>query len=46
MSRDWQMYLEDIVVCSDKIIHYTATMTQEQFLEDEKTYDAVIGTLR
>ena len=45
MSRDVQLYLEDIQLSCQKIIRYTAGMGFEAFLKDERTYDAVIRNL-
>jgi uncharacterized protein with HEPN domain len=41
-SRDYIMFLEDIVECAKKIDEYTKNFTEEDFLVDEKTKDAVI----
>lgn len=45
MSRDWSLYLDDILTCCRKIRTYTDGMTREQFAADEKTYDAVVRNL-
>jgi uncharacterized protein with HEPN domain len=45
MSRDWSLYLDDILICCRKIRKYTEGMTLEQFTADEKTYDAVVRNL-
>lgn len=45
MSRDYRVYLDDIVAAIDKIAEFTKGMSQEQFLEDLKTFDAVIRNL-
>jgi len=45
MSRDWKIYLADIVVSCDKITRYTAGLTQPAFQADERTYDAVVRNL-
>jgi uncharacterized protein with HEPN domain len=41
-KRSPQLLLEDIIASADKILSYTNGLTYEQFLEDEKTVDAVI----
>ena len=41
-KRTPQLLLEDIIASANKIMSYTAHFTYEQFLEDEKTMDAVI----
>lgn len=45
MSRDWTLYLDDILESCDKILRYSAGMSLEQFKTDEKTYDAVVRNL-
>lgn len=45
MSRDWSLYLDDILTCCSKIRTYTAGMARDQFAADEKTYDAVVRNL-
>lgn len=45
MSRDWALYLEDILLCCRKVRAFTEGMTFEQFKTDEKTYDAVVRNL-
>jgi uncharacterized protein with HEPN domain len=41
-KRAPQLLLEDIVASGNKILSYTSNLSYEQFLEDEKTMDAVI----
>lgn len=45
MSRDWILYLEDILASCRKIRQYTKGMNVEEFKVDEKTYDAVVRNL-
>ena len=45
MSRDFRPFLTDIRLSCRRIMHYTAGLTYEQFLLDEKTYDAVLRHL-
>jgi uncharacterized protein with HEPN domain len=40
VSRDWRLYLGDILRCGDKVRRYTSGMGRGQFLADERTYDA------
>ena len=30
MSRDWRLYLDDIVECSDRVLRYTEGLTYEE----------------
>lgn len=46
MLRSTRLYLEDIVRSCAKVLRYTQGMTFEEFLADEKTYDAVIRNLQ
>ena len=45
MSRDWRLYLEDILDSCAKIQSYTKGMSKEDLLQDSKTYDAVVRNL-
>ena len=42
MSRDEVMYLQDIAESCDKILRFTAGLSQSDLIGDENTYDAVI----
>ena len=46
MSRSLRLYLEDILSSSAKILRYTEGMTFEDFIRDERTYDAVVRNLQ
>ena len=45
MPRDSRVYLEDILEATRKITSYTANLSQAAFVEDEKTFDAVVRNL-
>ncbi len=45
MSRDPRLYLEDIRQGCEKVLRYTEGITFDQFLEDERTLDAVVRNL-
>ena len=45
MSRDYSVYLDDIVTAIDKIGVFTQGMSEAQFAVDPKTLDAVIRNL-
>ena len=45
MSRDWRLYLDDMLESCRKVKRYTAGMTAEAFRADERTYDAVVRNL-
>ena len=42
MSRNYLLFLDDMRDGCDRIIRYKNGMTREEFLADDKTYDAVI----
>ena len=45
MSRDEIMYLQDIAESCEKILRFTAGLSQSDLMGDEKTYDAVVRNL-
>ncbi len=45
MSRDYKVYLEDILEAIGKIRNYTAGMSADSFAADNKTLDAVLRNL-
>ena len=45
MSRDYKIYLNDIIECIGKIQNYTAGLLLVDFCNDAKTIDAVIRNL-
>ncbi|MGB3512775.1 MAG: DUF86 domain-containing protein [Microcoleaceae cyanobacterium] len=46
MSRNLQLYFEDIIVASDKVMRYTEGMGLREFVADERTFDAVVRNLQ
>jgi uncharacterized protein with HEPN domain len=46
VSRSLQLYLEDICTSCVKVQRYTLNMTLEDFVADERTYDAVVRNLQ
>lgn len=45
MSRDFRLFLEDILESCEKVLRYTHGLSFEQFRADEKTVDAVVRNL-
>jgi uncharacterized protein with HEPN domain len=45
MSRDWMVYVEDMRVACQKIMHFTEGLDHRRFLDYERTYDAVLRNL-
>jgi len=46
MSRDWLIYLDDMVSSCEKVARFTAGMDRTAFFNDEKTYDAVVRNIQ
>ena len=44
-ERDWKVYINDISKCVNKIIQYTSEFDYEKFINDERTYDAVLRNI-
>ena len=45
MNRDYRLYLEDILEAIRRIERYVEGMDQGQFMEDDRTVDAVVKNL-
>ncbi len=45
MSRDWQLYLEDMLICCNKALDYTRGLELPDFLANAMMYDAVVRNL-
>ena len=45
MSRDYRQWSEDILESCGKILRFTVRMSFDEFVGDEKTYDAVVRNL-
>jgi uncharacterized protein with HEPN domain len=45
VSRDWRVYLDDIVEAADLVAEFTDGMTLEAFIADRRTYHAVLRNL-
>ena len=45
MSREYRLFLEDMCKACEKVVRFTQKLTREQFVADEKTFDAVMRDL-
>ena len=45
MSRDFELYLEDILISCQRITQYTNGMTYERFINNNLVYDAVLRNI-
>jgi uncharacterized protein with HEPN domain len=45
MPRDCRIYLEDILDAVHKVRSYTAGLSKAAFIQDDKTFDAVVRNL-
>jgi uncharacterized protein with HEPN domain len=43
MSRDWRLFINDLLESCEKVRRYAGGMTQPQFLADDLTYDAFLA---
>lgn len=46
MSRNLQLYLNDILVACEKVLRFTDGMDFDEFIADDRTFDAVIRNLQ
>lgn len=46
MSRDFRLYLDDMIAAGEKALRYTRGMRFAEFEADDKTIDAVIRNLQ
>jgi uncharacterized protein with HEPN domain len=45
MSRDFRVYLDDMCLSAEKVLRYAHGFSHDQFVSDEKTFDAVVRNL-
>lgn len=45
MSREWRLFIDDILRCAGKIRTWTAGLTLDEFVADERTRDAVLRNI-
>jgi uncharacterized protein with HEPN domain len=45
MSRDHRLYLDDMRESCEKVLRYTKDLDYDQFVRDDKTFDAVMRNL-
>ena len=43
--KDYRLFIDDIRKSCEPVLRYTSGFTEEQFLADEKTYDATLRHL-
>lgn len=46
MSRDYRLYLDDILIAGEKVVRYTKGLSFNDFVADDKTFDAVVRNLQ
>jgi uncharacterized protein with HEPN domain len=46
VSRDWLLYLDDVIDSAEKIQRFVRTATLDKFLADELLFDAVLYNLQ
>jgi uncharacterized protein with HEPN domain len=45
MSRDWRLYLGDMILCCEKVTRFVGASGRDDFLANELVYDAVMRNL-
>jgi uncharacterized protein with HEPN domain len=45
VSRDYDLYLDDMRMAAEKVLRYTHGVDLARFVEDDKTFDAVVRNL-
>jgi uncharacterized protein with HEPN domain len=45
MSRDYRLYLDDMLMAAEKVLRFTQGVDLVRFVDDEKTFDAVVRNL-
>jgi uncharacterized protein with HEPN domain len=45
MSRDFRLYLDDIRDSAEKVLRYTRDLDFDRFVNDDRTFDAVVRNL-
>lgn len=45
VSRDWRLYLEDILECTGKIMDYARDLDFDAFTDNQMAYDAILRNL-
>jgi len=44
-EREWHFYIQDMLACAEKVVCYTAEMSQHDFETSDLTYDATIRNI-
>lgn len=44
-DRAWHFYIQDMISCAEKVLSYTADMSQADFEASDLTYDATIRNI-
>ena len=46
MSRDWRLYLADMITACEKVGRFTRGLDRSAFFDDERTHDAVVRNIQ
>ena len=46
MSREWTLYVRDMVACCDRVLAYTEGLSRETFDQRGMVFDAVVRNLK
>ena len=45
VTRNWRMYVEDMVEFGERVLSYTAELDMDTFVADRRTYDATLRNI-
>ena len=45
VTRNWRMYVEDMVEFGERVVSYTAGLDRDVFVADRRTYDATLRNI-
>jgi uncharacterized protein with HEPN domain len=45
VAREWRFYVDDMIVCAEKVISYTKGLDQQAFIASDLVYDATLRNL-
>ena len=44
-EREWHLYIQDMIEFGQRVLSYTAGLTQRDFIADTRTYDATLRNI-
>ena len=44
-TRNWRLYIQDMIEFGQRVLNYTEGLDQDDFVADERTYDATLRNI-